>query len=88
MAHLKRSIVEIKSKLNCPTHALIIAKARLDKETDYKAYSHGRKIRPVVQTLLQTTGISLQNGGGITELDNFQECFTDYKIVVYGGPKL
>jgi hypothetical protein len=85
MAHLKRSIVEVKSKQTCLAHALIIAKARLDKDPDNKAYSQGRKIQPVVQTLLQTTGISLLNGGGITELEKFQEYFSDYKIVVYGG---
>jgi hypothetical protein len=29
--------------------------------------------------------IDLRNGGGITELEKFQEYLTDYKIVVYGG---
>jgi hypothetical protein len=70
MAHLKRSIVEVKSEQNCLAHALIIAKTRLDKDPDYKAYSQGRKIRPVVQNLLQTTKIDLKNGGdcGIREI--------------------
>jgi hypothetical protein len=69
MAHLKRSIVEVKSEKNCLAHALIIAKARLDKNPDYKAYRQGRKIRPVVQTLLQTMGISFKNGGGVSEFE-------------------
>jgi hypothetical protein len=44
-----------------------------------------RTILPVVQHLLQTTGINLQNGGGIAELQRFQNLFTLYKIVVSGG---
>ena len=41
------------------------------------------KIRPVVASLLETTGIDLTNGGGIPELIRFQEHFHEYKIVVY-----
>jgi hypothetical protein len=36
-------------------------------------------------SLLETTGIDLANGGGITELIRFQEHFHEYKIVVYDG---
>jgi hypothetical protein len=39
----------------------------------------------VVEIVLQTTGIDLQNGGGIPELEKFQEYFNEYRIVVYGG---
>jgi hypothetical protein len=38
-----------------------------------------------VQNLLQSTGINLQHGGGIPELQKFQEYFNEYRIVVYGG---
>jgi hypothetical protein len=31
----------------------------------------------VVENLLLTTGINLQNGGGITELQKFQEYFKE-----------
>ena len=51
MAHLKKSIVEVKAEENCLTHALIIAIARVDNNANYKAYRQGRKIRPVVQAL-------------------------------------
>jgi len=44
----------------------------------YTAYRKGRKIRPVVQTVLKETGIDLTNGGGITEPNCFQEHFRDY----------
>jgi len=34
---------------------------------------------------LQTTGIHLQRGGGIPELQRFQDHFSEYRIVLYGG---
>ena len=85
MAHLKKSIVEVKAEENCLAHALIIAIARVENDANYKAYRQCRKICPVVQTLLKVTGIDLTRGGGIPELNCFQEHFRDYKIVVYQG---
>ena len=65
MVHVKRSIIEVKSKTNCLAHALIIAIARLTNDRKYKSYRQGRRtILPAVQHLLETTGIDLQNGGG------------------------
>ena len=71
MAHLKRSIVEVKAEENCLAHALIITIARVDNDANYKAHCQGRKIRYVVETLLQETGIDLTNGAGIPELIRF-----------------
>ena len=65
MARLKTSIVEVKAEENCLAHALIISIAKVENDPDYKTYRQGRKIRQVVQTLLETTGIDLSNGGGI-----------------------
>jgi hypothetical protein len=48
-----------------------MAKARLDKDPDCKAYRQGRKIRLVVENLLQVTEIDLQRGGGISELTKY-----------------
>jgi len=48
MAHLKRSIVEVKTEDNCLAHALVIAIARVENDPHYKAYIQGRKIRNVV----------------------------------------
>jgi hypothetical protein len=64
MVHLKRSIVEVKGEENCLAYALIISNAKLTNDPDYKALRQGRKIRPVVDHLLATTGIDLSNGGG------------------------
>ena len=45
MAHLKKSIGEVKSETNCLAHALVtIAKAT--KDPNYKTYMQGRKIYP------------------------------------------
>ena len=59
--------------------------AKLDNDANYTAYRKGRKIRPVVQTLLHETGIDVAVGGGIPEINRFQEHFWNYKIVVYQG---
>jgi len=85
MAHVKRSIIEAKAETDCLAHALVIAIARLTNDPNYKAYSQGNKIRPVVQHLLQSAGINLENGGWVPELQRFQDHFSEYKIVVYGG---
>jgi hypothetical protein len=85
-AHLKRIIVRVNADSNCLAHALVIAIAKVENDPNYKAYRNDRKIRPVVQRLLETTGIDLPKGGGIPELEQFQDHFRDqYKIVVYGG---
>jgi len=62
MAHLKRSIVEVKAEENCLAHALIISIAKLTNDPDYKAFHQGNKIRPIVDHLLAMTGIDLTNG--------------------------
>ena len=85
MVHLKCSIIEVKAKTNCLVHALIIAIARITKDPNYKSYRNGNKILQKVEHLLQTTGIDLQHGGGIRELQRFQDHFSEYRIVVYGG---
>jgi len=85
MAHLKRSIVEVKTEENCLAHALVIAMAKVENDPNYKAYIKDRKIRKVVQTLLDETGIDLNRGGGIPEITRFQEHFRQYKVVVYHG---
>jgi hypothetical protein len=63
----------------------VIAIAKLTNDPNYKAYRQGRKIRPVVDNLLATTGIDLTNGGGIPELIKFQEHFKEYRIGVFAG---
>jgi len=85
MTLLKRSIVEVQVEEYCLAHALVIAIAKVDKDPNYDAFRKGRKIRQVVQILLESTGIDLSNGAGIPDLVRFQEHFREYKIVVYHG---
>jgi len=87
LVRLKRSIVQVKAENNCLAHALVIAKAKVEGDPNYALYRHGYKIkiRPVVDGLLETTGIDLSAGGGIPELMRFQEHFEEYTIVVFGG---
>jgi hypothetical protein len=85
MAHLKTSVVEVKASENCLAHAIIIAMAKVENDPNYKAYRKGRKIRPVVQELLDKTRLDLSEGGGIPQLIKFQEHFRQYKITVYRG---
>ena len=85
MAHVKHSIINVKAKTGCLAHAVIIAIARLTRDPNYDSYRDDRKIRPEVQHLLQSTGISLENGGGIREIQQFQDHFSEYKIIVYCG---
>jgi len=56
---LKSSIVEVRVEENCLAHALIKAIARLNNDPNYTAYFKGRKLRPVVRQLLESTGIDL-----------------------------
>ena len=85
MTHLKKSIIQVKTETNTLAHALIIATAKLTNDPNYKAYILGRQIYPVVGNLLESTGINLDNGGDIPELESFQNHFRQYKIVVYAG---
>jgi hypothetical protein len=85
VAHLKRSIIEVKAEDNCLAHVLLIAIARINNDSNYNAYRKGRKIRPAVENLLATTGIDLSKGAGIPELARLQEYFCEYKIIVYRG---
>ena len=79
----KRSIIRVKSNTNCLAHALLIAIARLTNDPVYNSYRHGWKIGAAVQRLLETTGIDLQKGEGIPEIRQFQDHYTEYKIIVY-----
>jgi hypothetical protein len=84
MAHLKKSIITVKAETNCLAHALNIAIAKITNDPNYKAYMQGRKIHPVVDNLLATTEINLENGG-IPELERFEDHFEQYNIVVNTG---
>ena len=74
-SHLNKSIVQVKTEMNCLAHALIIAFARVTNDPDYKAYRQGRKIYPKVDQLLAATGISLGNDGTFLNSSAFRSIF-------------
>jgi hypothetical protein len=47
MAHLKRSIIEVKAEENCLANALVIAIAKLTNDPNYKAYRQGKRYVPL-----------------------------------------
>jgi hypothetical protein len=61
MAHLKRSILEVKAENNCLAHALVIAIAKLTNDPNYVAYRKGKKKHAIVNYLLASSGIDLTN---------------------------
>jgi hypothetical protein len=85
LAHLKRSIVRVNADENCLAHALAISIPKVENDPNYNSYRRGYKIRPEVQRLLETTGIDLSSGGGIPELERFQDHFRGQYKIVYGG---
>ena len=84
-ALLKKSIVKVNAERNCLAHALLIAIVKITNDPNCKSYRDGWKIGPVVQRLLETTGINLDRGGGIREFAQFQDYFKEYRIVVSSG---
>ena len=42
MAHLKKSIVQVKPEMYCLAHALIVAIVKVTNDPDYTAYRNGR----------------------------------------------
>ena len=85
MVHLKKSILQVRAKSNCLAQALFIAKSKVDDDPNYNSYRRGCKIRPMVDSLLETTGIDLSRGGGVPEIMRFQEHFKEYRFVAFGG---
>ena len=77
MSHLKRSIVEVKAEDYSLAHALIIAIPKVDNP-NYTYFRVGRKISPVVRSILVKTVMDLSGGGGISEIIKFQEHFREY----------
>jgi hypothetical protein len=43
MAHLKRSLIQLKAETNCVAHALIIVFAKITNEPNYNSYQRGCK---------------------------------------------
>jgi hypothetical protein len=80
----KMSTVAVKAALLCLAHALIIAMARVNGDPKYNSYRDRYQLGKPVEELLKASGVYLSNGGGLEELQQFQECLSDYRIVYDG----
>jgi hypothetical protein len=77
LSAIKKSIVVVKAAFLCLAHALIISMARVNGDPKYKLYRNGYGMKEPVEELLKSSGLE--------ELEQFQECLSDYKIVVFDG---
>ena len=77
LSHLKIVIVKVNAEKK-PANALVIAIEKITNYPIYKSYRDGWKIGPVLQRLLETTGINLDREGGIEEITQFQEYYKYY----------
>jgi hypothetical protein len=84
LSALKRRIVVVKAAFLCLAHALIIAMARVNNDPKYALYRHGKGLKQHVEKILNASGVDLSNGGGFEELQQFQQYFSDYKIIEIG----
>jgi len=45
----------------------------------------GKGLKKPVEDVLSASGVNLTNGGGLTELEQFQNYLSDYKIILCIG---
>jgi len=69
--------------MNCLAHTLIIAIARITNDPNYQSYREGRKLGRAVHQLLESTGINLDQGGGIRELAQFQNLSKNIELLSF-----
>jgi len=85
MSTIKKSILTVKTALNCLACAFIIAMARVNSDPKYKSYSNGRGLKKPVEDLPKRSGMDMSNGGSFEELRQFKDQLTDYQIIVFDG---
>jgi hypothetical protein len=49
-------------------------------DTEYALYRHGKGFKQH-EEILKVSGLDLSNGGGFEELQQFQQYFSNYRIV-------
>ena len=59
--------------------------ARVNSDPTYKSYRNRYGLNKPVEELLKASGVDLSNGGGLEELQQFQDYISDYEIVVFDG---
>jgi hypothetical protein len=64
----------------------VIAFAQCNDDLKYGSYRNGC-LKKSIEELLKASGVDLTNGGGVEELQQFQQYLSDYKIIVRDGLK-
>ena len=83
LSAIKRKIVVVKAAFLCLAHALTIAKARVNGYPKYQSYRDRYLLDLITDMLLKASGVDLSNGGGLEELQQFQDSLSNYKTIVY-----
>ena len=81
LSAIKKSIVVVKAALFCLTHALIVAKARVNCDPKYKSYRDGYGLNQPVEDLLKASGVDLTNGGDLRNFNILQIIFRTTKLL-------
>ena len=85
LSAIKRSIVVVKAAFLYLAHSLVMAMANVNSDPKYKSYRDGYGLKKPVEELLKASGVDLPNGGGLEELQQFQDYLSDYKMFVFDG---
>jgi len=81
LSAIKKSIVTVKAAFLCLAHALIIAMAKVNGDSNFKLYSNGRCLKERVEELLKASGVDLSNGGGLKNFNSFRSTFRITKLL-------
>jgi hypothetical protein len=57
--------------------------ARVNGDPKYASYRDFKCTKKPFEGLLKASGVDLSNGGGLEELEQFQEYLSDYQIVLF-----
>ena len=81
-------IVSVKNKdSKCLAHAIVVARGMKNNDSKERKRYHNQRqylMAKEVRELCENAGVDLSAGGGITEIEKFQQYLTGYQIVVYG----
>jgi hypothetical protein len=81
LSAIKKSILTVKAAFLCLAHALIIAMAKVNDDSNFKLYSNGRCLKEPVLELLKASGVDLSNGGGLKNFNSFRSTFRITKLL-------
>jgi len=75
----------VKAAFSCLAYALVIAIANVNSDPKHKSHRNGYGLNKPIEELLKASGVDLSNGGGLEQLQQFQDYLSDYKIVLFDG---